>query len=308
MYPDIDYYVINLAQDTEKLKKITGKLNGLNIPFTRIEGVLGKELNQEDFRDNTTAICNTVCTYSSVGCAMSHIKAWKQISKSNKPGLVLEDDVNFSPDFNNRFKKMFHLVPNDFDIVYVGCYGGCDYNDNINILDLPSKIVAGSSVKTHRKINEHIFVPSAPLALHGYIITPDAARKLVSRIGGNIETHIDMQLLKNSDDLNVYAMSPKLINQDIDTDASLNAESYPISINKVAADVVDKDKFPLSYRLSVNYLNILGFDINTYLIIFIVLASVLGPERWNVFFIAFTMLEIVLSNFSNLVIALKHMV
>jgi GR25 family glycosyltransferase involved in LPS biosynthesis len=56
-----------------------------------------------------------------VGCCLSHRELYKKIKNSNwKTVLVLEDDVEFDPNFVNLFEQYYKEVPNDWNLLYFG--------------------------------------------------------------------------------------------------------------------------------------------------------------------------------------------
>lgn len=56
-----------------------------------------------------------------IGCVLSHLKLVKMARQSGIPNyLVLEDDVEFAPDFNDRFSEAIGELPADWDMLYLG--------------------------------------------------------------------------------------------------------------------------------------------------------------------------------------------
>ena len=61
-----------------------------------------------------------------VGCACSHMALWNELLISDvKNGgidamLIFEDDITLAPDFVNKLKTVFRMLPKDWDIVYLG--------------------------------------------------------------------------------------------------------------------------------------------------------------------------------------------
>ena len=60
-------------------------------------------------------------TIGAIGCALSHIRLWQQIAADHGRGatLVLEDDVYFAFDFEERLREAVALLPANFSMVYL---------------------------------------------------------------------------------------------------------------------------------------------------------------------------------------------
>lgn len=96
-------FLINMAGATERLAAMTARLDGLHLPFTRIEGVDGRALSfpHPDFDERAYRILHgRRTTPPEVGCYLSHVAAVRAFLDSDADlALILEDDVTFAPDF-----------------------------------------------------------------------------------------------------------------------------------------------------------------------------------------------------------------
>ena len=52
-----------------------------------------------------------------IGCALSHLHIWKNMSS---PLLVFEDDIILTNNFEKRLEKALSSLPEDWDIFYLG--------------------------------------------------------------------------------------------------------------------------------------------------------------------------------------------
>ena len=112
-------YVISLNNPVDLLKEIKIK-HGLNSIL--VKGVNGEKLNDSELKANTTPFYSQFGPKSAIGCAMAHIKVWKQfLSTKEEICVVFEDDVIFNHDFSQSLKKGIENVPKDFDLFYIGC-------------------------------------------------------------------------------------------------------------------------------------------------------------------------------------------
>lgn len=277
-------YIINLDKDKERLSSVLKECKnvGINNP-TRIQAVYGKELTKKELSENVSKVFSRIGLKSAIGCALSHLKAWKKMVKNgDEYALFLEDDIYFEKDFQRRIKDI--KVPEDFGIFYLGCVLGCDINKEYGVEFPFTKLVLGNGgkyVKKVEKINENVFVPSLPLALHGYILSRKAAVYLIENVEKDkIYHHIDAQILKYIYNIPSYSTTPQLILQkDVDVNTSNNINSgYPVIITK---HLNDKDKYgvPMNYKMSVGIYDIFGYTINSITSFVVILGFLLGASK-----------------------------
>jgi len=99
-------------------------------------------------------------TRGEIGCALTHYWVWEEIvSNQYSQVLILEDDVVLEDDFIQKLKKI--EVPKDMDFLYVGRR------------DCMSK-------EPEQEVNKDIVIPKYSYGLHGYILTLEGAKKLLS--------------------------------------------------------------------------------------------------------------------------------
>jgi GR25 family glycosyltransferase involved in LPS biosynthesis len=116
-------YCVNLDCDQERFKYVKQQFEKHNLEVTRFPGILGSEIKQEDYPNyikKDSWLLKNKC--GSVGCYLSHIKIWEQILESDdiNQALILEDDIDLDPDFNQKLEKYYKQVPKDWDLIYLG--------------------------------------------------------------------------------------------------------------------------------------------------------------------------------------------
>lgn len=293
-------YIINLDKDTDRLsstlqecKKISNNKTPIRIP-----GVYGKKLQQKIIDNNTTYIYSKFGPKSAIGCAMSHINAWKKIIENNdNSALILEDDVSIDNDFAYKIKNI--EIPDDFYIIYLGCTIGCDANKNYDIEYPLAKLFIGNPKKVV-KINDNVFIPSLPLALHGYILSKKGAKYLINKLKQDkIYSHIDAQILNYN--IPRYAVTPQLIYQkDIDLNTSNNTDNlnYPILVNK-ALLYKDSNGVPANYKINISIYEYCGYSINGITGLFFIIGILLGISNIKIKYIliGFTIFSLIESSF-----------
>jgi len=258
-------YIINLDKDVKRLEKVIKQLTDYNITnYSRIPAVYGKDLSKDEIKEATSDFCNKFCTKSSIGCALSHIKAYKEILSNEDPyALILEDDVVFEDNFKDLVKEKLAMVPKDFDIVYLGC-NLCNSDD---IIKSWVDIYGYSFDTKYEKVNEYIYSPKIALALHAYIVSNTGAKKLLEIFKNGIYAHIDFQIQNARKELNVYAVSPLLAYQDLDANVSNQASQYPTSIHKMLEGQYDEYRIPVSYHFTIPFYQVCGIELTAFNII-----------------------------------------
>jgi glycosyl transferase family 25 len=91
-------YVINLRDASERWAHMKKTLDEVGLAHTRIEAVLGKNLEEpiDEFNERRfNVLTGKHKNYGEIGCYLSHIKALTEFLKSDSDyALILEDDVN----------------------------------------------------------------------------------------------------------------------------------------------------------------------------------------------------------------------
>jgi glycosyltransferase involved in cell wall biosynthesis/GR25 family glycosyltransferase involved in LPS biosynthesis len=138
-----------------------------------------------------------------LGCAMSHMRMWKEVSNSNNDFIVLEDDVQMDTDFNKKFNNIYSDIKDDprWDILYLGFiddeYGQILYGDTF-IYD---------GVMQFSKV-----MRTFGGGTHGYLIRPKGAIKLLQLVKQfGIKQPIDHFMIDHFDTLCVYKTVPHLV-------------------------------------------------------------------------------------------------
>ena len=95
---------------------------------------------------------------------------------------IVEDDVIFVDNFLEKFKIGLEHTPEDYDILYLGCFG-CQNKYNYHTIM--------NRRFNFKKINKYVNIPGIAFATHGYIVSRKGAKKLVKYLDKNIYQHID---------------------------------------------------------------------------------------------------------------------
>jgi glycosyl transferase family 25 len=101
--PELRTFVINLERSPDRLERITQRLQQVGLPFTRVSGVDGRQLDE---RERGEAIDEATFRRlhgmpslpGEVGCYLSHVKAIRAfLATDADAALILEDDVQPDP-------------------------------------------------------------------------------------------------------------------------------------------------------------------------------------------------------------------
>jgi len=209
-YPNMKTFVVNLDRRPDRYESFlnnSSKLDFLN--FKRFSAVDGKKLKstrqlQQIFEHNDYQM-----RVGLVGCAMSHISLFINLINETDENidsyLILEDDIEFQPDFEKKFKYFYGQLQktSNWDLAFLGHH---------------VRDVNNTSYKNQEKMPEiekidvyQSFLKSLG-GTTGFIITKKGAVKLLEFLNNTSMTNgIDTVMQKSANDLNVYYCEPHLI-------------------------------------------------------------------------------------------------
>jgi len=115
-------YLINMAENTERLRNSKAQFVSLGIQFERINAVDGKMLLEKEIKNAYDAKTNSYharspLVASEIGCYLSHIEAWKKIAQGDfQGGFIFEDDFQASDDLGTLL-GLLSEGPGSWDMV-----------------------------------------------------------------------------------------------------------------------------------------------------------------------------------------------
>jgi GR25 family glycosyltransferase involved in LPS biosynthesis len=118
---DIATFVINLKRRPDRLRNFFTKNKKELFPLTIFEGVDGKTLQPSHKVQKAFSTGDYNYRKGIVGCAMSHMKIWKEfLTKINQTYcLVLEDDAELCPEFKDKVLYLLNKHSGTFDIMFL---------------------------------------------------------------------------------------------------------------------------------------------------------------------------------------------
>lgn len=252
-------YFINLQSAQDRHNRILNELEecGLLDMAQRVDAVRGTSLSQEQVKQHATATCAKFCSRRLIGCAMSHMKTWQMFLDDDaaETALILEDDAMFTRKdvlsfLSDTIAKEY--LPQDWDVLYLGCFTGCDVASNKQLVPM----ALGAAGKSTIAVNDYIVKPALPLGTHAYVVTRAAAERLLNELTDKkISNHVDIQMneMFSRIGLNVYALRTPLVVQQTNLSVSNIAQfQFPVLLNQLFDKIEDASGQSLAYKLSVS--------------------------------------------------------
>lgn len=222
-------HVINLDRRPDRMKTFEAITP---VKFNRISAIDGLKLKstfqlQRIFDGNDYNM-----KVGMVGCALTHIKLWIEILKSESDiHLILEDDITFVHDFKCKLHHVIkQLEGQNWDITYVGHHIYKKYvtDDTFNKEKKPC-------IKHIRRSESLEFSAGGTI---GYLINKKGCKGMLDFINKHGMTNcIDTMQQKAGDELNLYYTTPHLVYSDYvqannkkDTDIQSNTASLTIPL------------------------------------------------------------------------------
>jgi len=211
----IPVYLINLSTSPERLEKSNKRLAEQGINYTRVEGVLGKALTQQEVDQHYSEQINhshyhTPLTLGQIGCYYSHRKVWQLIAEGDAPfGIIMEDDFHLTGDLKNAIDAIQSLTA-EWDLIKLAAYQSRErkiayslpINDDFNLV-VHSKAMSGGAATA---------------------LTKAAAKRLLAatdKFGRPCDTDIQHMWETGVD---VLSLMPYPVAQDMDFESTISAK------------------------------------------------------------------------------------
>ena len=140
------------------------------------------------------------------GATISHLQLMKRMADSNskQPMLILEDDVQFVPDFNDRLTKIVNYFNHNhvsWDIMLLGF--SCQYDHHVNC-----------TANDHYPVKHGVTQVKYFFGCWAYMIRDSQAAKRILRLCTPVTWHVDLLLadLAYKGKINVLGCIPTLVN------------------------------------------------------------------------------------------------
>ena len=113
--------VISLVRTPERLKSFRIRLNELASQVLWQPAIDGQSINLDDLIQTGT-LSNDAASWpkGQIGCALSHLEAWRECQDSGEPMLIFEDDALFCKDWDIQLTQLMSSLPDCWDIFLLG--------------------------------------------------------------------------------------------------------------------------------------------------------------------------------------------
>lgn len=265
---EISTFVINLKRRPDRLRNFFTKNKDELYPITVFEGVDGKTLQPSHKVQKTFSSGDYNYRRGIVGCAMSHIKIWKEfITKlSTNYCIVLEDDAELCKDFHHKILYLTNKHK-EFDIMFLH-YNPYQQYDNPNLhSNAPPKAEFWT---VERSMRENMGSGA------GYILSRNGAINLLKHIEEKgVYNAIDWVMFKSSN--KVMYTTPMLVRANCfqSTNGRCDTDIQNVFNSVCFKDDLEWDRYELSYlanklvssyhnkeKISICNLYYKGFDEN----------------------------------------------
>ena len=236
-------YVISMATPVgqERLRLVNAQFDAAGLPRpTVFHGINGKALSAAQLQESTTLYCQVTCTPAMVGCGLSHLAICQRMLRDGaRTVLIMEDDVVITNGFAEKMQRALAEVPDDFDILLLGCSVTCN------------------AAQKNGPPGPGVRPVSTFAGLHCYVVSRRGAQKILGAIS-RLDKHIDVQL-QEVPGLRAFVVHEDLAHQDekqFTNSQNASVSSFPIIANSSLGNVYDSKRVPLSYYVTQSALRL----------------------------------------------------
>jgi len=188
---------INLDKRVDRLKRIEYVLDQNDICAMRVPGIDGNKWGWiADKYPHPMRAFNGVAGGTSV-----HIDIIRKALEDKRESvLLLEDDCEFTDNFQEKFNEWSRFVPDNWDLLYLGGVGG-----------------KGRYIKGQE--NPHVLIVTNMMATHAYAVSKRAYKKVIDFMMDDfpyLTDSIDGYLKQMQTILNAYTFNPPMVWQRAD--------------------------------------------------------------------------------------------
>ena len=214
-------YIVNLDRRPDRWETFVKNAKDVEfLNYERFSAVDGKMIKNSSQLQQIFESNDYYMRRGMVGCLLSHVKIYTELINSEYDYFtVLEDDVEFTPDFKNKYDNIFTQVNKNWDLIFLG--------HHVRDTRRQQDELVKDKIPVLTKRDAYWSFLNSLGGTGGYIISKIGARKLLDFIdkNGGSSNGIDTLIQKSANDLDIYYPIPHLIFTDcyrgdnnIDTD------------------------------------------------------------------------------------------
>ena len=198
-------FIIHYKKLVDRKKHILKQLQINNI--TDYEFI---EIDRDELYDHDINIFEENFNKSQIAIFLSHLYAYKQISKNYDNALIFEDDVILCENFSEILNKYINQLPEDYDMLFIG--------DGCNLHIEKHKLTPNNNI--YEKCVEYTEWGGggATRCTDSYIVNKNCALKLCNYIN-NLQSKIDLpidwwlNIASGDNKLKIYLTEPTIVTQ-----------------------------------------------------------------------------------------------
>lgn len=240
------FYIVNLDKDKERKANILYQLKKQKINnFKFISAVEGSKLKDEDLKNDTFQNkknyykWNIKLSKSEIGCALSHLKIYKEfINSSYNLAIIFEDDIFFKYQFDTEIRSLINNFFSD--------------KKQILLLGELKQFFKKAIIKSKRF---KVVNTETAYFTHAYVINKEAAKEIL-KFNYPVKTTADNHLLwKLYLGISVYGIDPYIIDQNKDFKSNIEHEKINSEIKEIQKKLAFYQK-QILWRRKIFKLNI----------------------------------------------------
>ena len=272
-------FVINMDTPNGRTRwpKIARECAAAGLECERVEGINGAQLSSATVNDVADAVCRSVCSPGMVGCALSHMRCWREVVGRDLPwALILEDDATLAPEFTTRLERILHHAPPGWHVITAGCFN-CG-----PVLQRVFQAVSGRSAPLFDNgvVREMRFFNGT----HAYLVSQAGARHLVQH-APRVKFHIDVQM-STTPGLRLFGVHEDIAFQGAESATSaLVSLDFPTGVNTLLSSIKDSKGVGLDFYANVAIMRLGPYDgthvlITPLTVVFFFIGLARTPWRW----------------------------
>lgn len=193
-------YVISLRRDTERRKKVSERLNSIQMSFEFFDAYDGTLFNHIWEKLNNPYFTNP----NYVACNMTHLAIYKDaLNNGFQKILILEDDVVPNKNYNSIMEIISQQIPHYYDLLYFGW---------IPLTD--DKLFWDYSIINDRFITQNLFISKNLWGLYAYSITEGLMKQMVEDYAKDFPMEIDRRFVELSPHRKSFGIRPQMFAHD----------------------------------------------------------------------------------------------
>jgi GR25 family glycosyltransferase involved in LPS biosynthesis len=187
-------YCINLDKRKDRWKESRQEFKKHDLKVQRFSALSGDDFPEDSVLGKRYRSIGL--NAGQVGCTLSHRELIKKIkSKKFKSALILEDDIQFDDNLNEKIPFIMDQLPEDWDIFY---FGGNHVGNN------------PWSNGSLTQVTENIFKVTHCYTTHAYAVKETVYDKIIECFKDSTITHVDECLSRIQSQINCYIVRPHI--------------------------------------------------------------------------------------------------